>query len=611
MEPNAESGLAARQSDQIPLPFRPAAPRVERRPDGAILVSQDIPLCPREASLAHLFVRRAQEVPDRVLIAEKAGGETGGPEPATGAWRTETYGGMLDRARRIAAVLGDLGLARGDRLLVLAGESIDHLALSFGAMLAGVLTVPLSVGYALAADTSRLEHVLKLVTPRLVFAADRRRYGAAVAIAQAAGAMALYPGDGPDDLSGRERRARAVDTGSALAAIDHDTAYKVLMTSGSSALPKGVIQTHGMSCASLALEASLTTQPPGLRPAAVVIDGLPWSHVGGSITVLNNVLLAGASLHLDEGKPVPGRFAASLRNLAQFPQEHFATTPAGYAMLVEAMDRDSTFRQRFFSRLQTVKTGAAAMPEDIKKRFDAHARTATGHGFPFLIGYGSTEMHGVISLTREDDRPFAIGLPKPGVLVKLVPAGQVFEIRVKSPSLTPGYFGDAAATAAARDEEGFFRTGDGATFCSERGAEAILFAGRLGENFKLATGTWVAAADLRDKLLTALSGQIADCLVVGEAQTELGLLVWPIAGQQPSLEALGQSVRSYNAAAAGSSQKIRRAMVSCLPISPERFERTEKGSVNRSLVLAHRRDELQRLFGVEVSGDVLLIPATG
>ena len=604
MDPNADSVIDARRNDAGTLPFRLAAPRVGRRPNGCILISQDIPLCPLETSLAHLFVRRAQEVPHRVLIAE-----TGGPETGVGTWRTETYVGMLDRARRIAAALADLGLERGDRLLVLSGESIDHLALSFGAMFAGILTVPLSVGYAMAADTSRLEHVLKLVTPRVVFASDRQHYGDAVVIAQAAGAIALYAGDGPDELSGLERAARPVEIATALAGIHHDTAYKVLMTSGSSSLPKGVIQTHGMSCASLAFEASLTTQPPGLRPEAVVIDGLPWSHVGGSITVFNNVLLAGASLYLDEGKPVPGRFDASLRNFAQFPQEHFATTPAGYAMLVDAMDRDTGFRQRFFSRLQTIKTGAAAMPEDIRNRFQAHARAATGHEFPFLIGYGSTEMHGVISLTRQDDRPFSIGLPKPGVLAKLVPAGDVFEIRVKSLSLTPGYIGDPAATAAAMDDEGFFCTGDSATFSEDSGAEAILFAGRLGENFKLATGTWVAAADLRDKLLTALSGQISDCLVVGEAQTELGLLVWPIAGHAPSPERIEKSVRMYNASAGGSSQIIRRVMVSALPISPERFERTEKGTINRSLVLAHRWDELRRLFGAEAPGGGLLVPA--
>jgi len=515
---------------------------------------------------------------------------------AAGRWITTTFGDMLARARDIASGLVARGLKPGDRLLILSGEGIDHAALMLGAMLARVVTVPISTGYSRAPDRSRLAYLLQLVRPGMVFADDEHEFGAALDDAVRAGAIRLAAGAGMDGLNQLEHIAPPIDVHAALASIAHQTVFRMLLTSGSTAMPKGVIQTHGMNCASLAFDASLSTLPPGPREPHIVLDWLPWSHVGGSITTFNNILLAGASLYLDDGRPVPGQFDATIRNLMEFPPGIFASPPAGFAMLVEAMDRDPELRASFFSRLIYVKSGAAAMPEEVRRRFQRHSIALVGDGTPILMGYGTTETHGVISVTSDTRRPSLLGLPKPGVIVKLAPVGDRFEVSIKSASVTPGYFGDDAATAAAFDEEGFFRTGDSATIDPDEPGQGLVYAGRIGENFKMATGTWVAGSDLRAAVMDALDGMADDCVVLGEGQVAIGLMIWTSDDDSERRTRICKALRRFNEAATGASRRIGRVIFSRILISADRFERTEKGSLNRVLILSDRRVEIDLLY---------------
>lgn len=579
------------------LPFLPPRPRVEVRPDGSVLMWDERPPVPFERSIAHLFVKRAREFPGRVLVAERAGDD----------WRRTTYGEMLDRAARIASGLASRGLKPGDVLVILSGESIDHVALTLGAALARVVTLPVSVGYSLSSDRQRLAHVLKLTRPVMAFAKDGAAFAAALDDAKAAGCQVLTGGEGAGTLGELESGSPA-DIDALLELIDADTHYKILLTSGSTSMPRAVIQTHGMNCAAAASEEGTFSWPHGPREEEAWVDWLPWAHVGGSMTTFSLALYAGASIYLDDGRPIPGRFDASIRNLSAFPPLTYGGAPSGYVMLVEAMERDPAFRERFFSRLSHTKSGSAAMPEEVRRHFQQLSIAQTGEVTPMVMGYGTTETHGTFILHWHDPVPNRLGWPKPGVLVKLAPTGPVYEIRIKAPSVTPGYFNDPEATAAAFDEEGFFRTGDSVTFDPARPGEYPVFAGRLGENFKLATGTWVPVAEVRSHVMDVLDLAIEDCMPVGEGETELGLMVWA-SEDAATRQTIVERLHAYNRTAGGGSRRIGRVLFSHLPLSPERFEKTEKGTLNRAIIIRNRPEEMAMLYAdaADQDGRVIIL----
>lgn len=584
--------MALSSNNASTLPFVAPDLRVENRDDGSILIWQEQALLDVGPSIAHLFVARAREIPDRVFVAQPN---------AKGGWETITYGQLLDRALRIAAAFAARGYLPGDRVLILTGPGIDHAAVMFGAMLARLVTLPLSPAYAVVAERLRLEYAVELVRPVAAFADNAAACGDALRDLRDANIATLSSSDG--SLAAFEQNAIPVDADQALNEIDANTVFKLLLTSGSTAMPKAVIQTHGMSCASLAFEAAMSTLPFGVREPQVVLDWMPWSHVGGGITIFNNILFSGASLYLDQGRPVPGQFDASIRNLKSFPQEVYGTLPIGLAMLADAMDRDEELRSSFFSRLLYIKSGGAALPEELRRHFQGHAMHEIGREIPILMAYGTTETHGVLSVTQESQRAFLLGLPKPGVLAKLAPSAAGFELRIKSASVTPGYFADQAATAAAFDEEGFFCTGDGVMIDPDGLGAGLVFTGRSGDNFKIASGTWVSAAELRAAVLDALDGEASDCVIVGEGQMQVGAFIW--CDDEP--ERRGRIIallKQYNDGATGESRRVGRALFSEVPISGERFERTEKGSLNRTLIIANRAAEMVRLYG-DISEDVV------
>ena len=577
---------------------------VERRADGTVILSAGRVLPPDLPLVIDLLQRAAERRPHVTFLAERRGPDR--------AWQRLTYAEAWARTGAIASWLIAQGFGPdGKPIAILSDNSLENALMVFGALRAGALVAPISPNYSLSGDFTRLDHALSVVDPGLMFAQDSARYAAALDRTQARtvtvdgkrglafGALASCS----IDASVSERRLH----------ITSDTPAKILFTSGSTGLPKGVLNTHGNLASAAEMNRSLG-EPLDEKRIGVSLDWLPWHHTWGGNSNLNGVIRSAGSLYIDGGRPLPGRFQETLENLRELSPSSFATVPAAYPLLLEALERDEDLRVKFFKNLRGLGYGGALLPQESFDRLQSLAAGQLGERLPFSCGWGMTETTSVgLMVYWNVDRSGLLGLPPPGALVKLVPAGDRYELRVKGPHIMAGYYGDAAATEAAFDEEGFFKTGDAARWVDEDNPVAgIAFAGRLSEEFKLASGTWVRATTLRMQLIDALQPYVRDLVIAAPDRPYLGALVWLDAtacsdagGPSVWKPALARLLAAFNGRPGGSSNRVQRLLVLDEPPSAAAGEITDKRSLNTRRVLDRRAGDVARLYAEPADADVI------
>jgi feruloyl-CoA synthase len=601
----------ARESTQV---------EIAERADGTLRVRCPEPLGPYPTHLTQRLDDWARAAPDRPFMARR---------DTAGAWQKITFSEMLDRARRLGQALLDRGLSAERPLVILSENDLEHAALATAAQYVGVPYAPVSTAYSLVSkDFGKLKQIVRLLTPGLVYAADGARYAAAIAAAIPEGVELVLGRGAP---AGR----RATPYGELLAtrptpaveaahgAIGADTIAKFLFTSGSTQAPKGVINTHRMLCSNQQVIAQafpfLTEEPP------VLVDWLPWNHTFGGNHNYGIALYNGGTLYIDDGKPMHPLMQETLRNLREIPTTAYFNVPKGFEELVHALAADEVLRRTFFSRLRMLFYAGAGLPKPVADRLYAIAEQHCGERVGIYTGLGMTETAPfAIGAARIGPVAGAIGNPAPGVTLKLVPGAGKLELRYQGPCVTPGYWRAPELTASGFDEEGFFRSGDAVRFLDRADpSRGFVFDGRIAEDFKLSTGSWVSVGPLRSAALVEGAPHVHDVVVAGHDRDDVGLMIFPrlescrqLAGLGPeaSSRALVDSpaVRAFFAAmlqrlyaqGTGGTSRVARALILAEPPSIDVGEVTDKGSINQRVVLAHRGAEVERLYGE--SADVLL-----
>ncbi len=398
--------------------------------------------------------------------------------------------------------------------------------------------------------------------------------------------------------------------------IDHETVAKYLFTSGSTGMPKGVLQTHGMMCAVIAAQEALRTEEADPNEIPQSLEWMPWNHISAGNIGFNGNLNAGGTVHLDAGKPLPGMFEETIRNLREVSPLVFGSAPIAFGWLADAMERDEALRDKFFSKMRYVGYGGATLSQDIYERFQKLSIASTGNRIPLTTMYGATETQGVTVVHWITERVGLIGLPLPGITLKLVPNGTKLEVRVKGPTVTPGYLKRPDLTKAAFDEEGYYSLGDAAKFVDENDPEkGLVFDGRVTEDFKLNSGTWVSTGTLRAQAVAAASPLVQDCVVCGQDKEFVALLAWPnmaaareicgdkrhetpeeILASAKVVAFVKEKFAAFNAASGGSSGKVKRILLMTEPPSVDGHEITDKGYVNQRATLERRKILVDLLY---------------
>lgn len=602
------------------LALAPAEVVVTYRADGSLELASPQPLAEHPPTLSAALRRWVEETPGRVLLGERRGE----------AFVEVSYAEAWSRIERLGAALLARGLSAERPLMLLSDNSVDNALLQLAAMHVGVPAVPISPAYSvLSQDLANLRHIAGLVAPGLVYAADGRRFARALATLAAPGLVSADPGPGQEllaDLLSETGDLAAV--AAAHAATGPDTVAKILFTSGSTSLPKGVINTQRMLCSNQQAIAQcwpfLRERPP------VLVDWLPWNHTFGGNHNFNMVLFHGGSLYVDEGKPAPGLIERTVENLRARPPTLYFNVPRGFDVLLPYLERDAELRARFFSRLDVIFYAGAALPQHLWERLERVAERAGAAGrLRMTSAWGATETSPLVtSVHFEIAHAGIIGLPAPGCRLKLVPREGKLEMRVKGPNITPGYHRQPELTSAAFDADGYYCTGDAGRLADPADPrQGIVFDGRVAEDFKLTSGTWVNVGALRVAVIAAGSPAIQDAVIVGEGREWIGLLVFPnlegckalapdVPGDSPEAllgdprvrAHLQAALAAYNAANPGSSSRqVGRALVLREPPAIDAGEITDKGYINQRAVLRRRVAEVERLYATPLDAEVLAL----
>ncbi|SFL88242.1 feruloyl-CoA synthase [Shimia aestuarii] len=592
--------------------YQPHRVTLETRDDGTMLYRSGYDMgdsVRRTGDWLHLW---AKEAPERVFLAERSGA----------GWREERYGAVLDKVRAIAEALLARGLNAETPILILSGNGVDHGLLSLAGQYAGIPTVPVAEQYSLIHGAhGRLRHAIELIRPKMAYIVDADQYGEALALDAFEGidivASRTHGRPGVTAFDDLLRGDRGVDVDGAFDALRPESVVKILMTSGSTSAPKGVMTTHGMMCANQAMIADalpfLKARPP------VIVDWLPWNHVFGGSHNFNMMLANGGALYIDEGKPVKGLFERTVENLRLKTGTLSFNVPVGFGLLLKALEGDAGLRQRYFEDLDMIFYAGASLPQDIWDGLQAMAREVRGDVPLMTSSWGLTETAPATMIQHEPtERSGVVGVPMTGVTLKLVPDDEMrCEVRVRGPNVMPGYFRNIEKTQEAFDEEGFFLTGDAMRFVDRNDpARGMRFDGRISEDFKLSTGTWVRAAQLRLDMLTCLAPLAAELVITGADRDEIGVMVFPNLAE---LEAEGFDMAEADGAlsdalllgeirrrlaardreVSGSSSRVARAIVLAEPASMAESEMTAKGNLNYRRILERRKALLDRLYAAE------------
>ncbi|WP_332771135.1 AMP-binding protein [Phenylobacterium sp.] len=593
--------------------FAPKAVDISYREDGSLILRSPIALTECRGHLCEYLPAWAAEAPTRTFLAERG---------ASGEWRRVTYADAWRRVRAIAQALLARDLTQDQPVAILTGNSIEHALITFAGMAAGVPVAPISPAYSLHPEgLGRLAGIAEILKPAMVFVQNTRGLDRVRTIPGLANAewVSVEADPTATSFAALEMNPATAEVDTRLCQARPDDVAKILFTSGSTGTPKGVPQTQRMLCnaihsASLLI---LDHEPP------VVVDWMPWHHTMGGNNTLHGILRDGGSLYIDDGRPTPELIGRTIRNLKEIPVTFAQNVPAGIQMLVEAMEQDSELRTSFFSRIRRLLYAGAALPRDTWERLQALSLATSGRPVPVTSGYGTTETApGICSTYWACEGRGEIGLPHPGVEVKLVPAGDRYEIRARGPNVMPGYLGRPDLNEAAFDEEGFYKVGDAVTFVDPLDPRAGLrFAGRLSENFKLSNGSWVITGELRSTVIAAAPA-IAEAVVAGQDRDDVRLLVWaaPIVRADlvrdgmsgESLEAalrarIADELRAYNDQNAGATRRIKAFAVLKEPPSLGAGEVTDKGNVNQRAVLASQADLVADLYASKPSERVAVL----
>ncbi|OGB95304.1 MAG: feruloyl-CoA synthase, partial [candidate division NC10 bacterium RIFCSPLOWO2_02_FULL_66_22] len=540
---------------------------------------------------------------------------------AAGAWRTLSYVETFAQVCALGQALLDRGLSAERPVAILSENDIEHALLALACMHVGIPYVPVSPAYSLiSADFGKLRQAIRLLTPGLVFAASAERYARAIEAAispdtEVVATHAQPHGRAATPFGALLATSPTAAVERASAAVGPDSIAKFLLTSGSTGQPKAVINTQRMLCSN---QQMLVQALPSLRESPpVLVDWLPWNHTAGGNHNFGLVLYNGGTFYIDDGRPVPGQIEKTVRNLRDVAPTIYFNVPRGYEALLPHLLQDAALRRTFFSRLGLLQYAGAVLPQPVWKAYEKLAVETCGERILWLTGYGATETAPAAMFTnRGASRAGTVGLPVDGVQMKLAPVADKLEARFRGPSITPGYWRAPELTAAAFDEEGYYRTGDALRFLDAADAQQGLeFDGRITEDFKLTTGTWVSVGPLRARINTAGSPLIQDTVVTGHNRGDLGALVFPNAEACKALRP--EELRSRLQAvfdrlalqSTGSSTRIARVLIMQTPPSIDASEITDKGSINQRAVLQHRAALVEELYAEPPSPRVLL--ATG
>jgi feruloyl-CoA synthase len=598
---------------------------VERRPDGVIVLKSRIPLQAHEKHIPASLAKWAVERPHRIWLAQRAGADR--------EWRKLSYSEAKRNVDALTQGILNLGLEPGRPAAILSGNSIEHALMTQAAMQARIPAAPVSPAYSLQShDHAKLKYLFDLIRPALLMVQDGPTFEKALGALNLEGVTIVHvnrPAEGIKSSAFADLLATPVtrDVADSIAKITPDTVGKLLFTSGSTGMPKAVINTQGMMCANAAMMMQVRPRDPDATDA-IFLDWMPWNHTMGGNALFNPLLTEGGTLYIDDGRPMPGMIEETLRNLHEISPTYYANVPAGYAALAAAMEKDDALCRSFFKNLGLMAYGGARLPDDLYDRMQALAVRATGERIVFYTGWGSTETAPTSTGTYWDtERVGLIGLPFPGVELKMVPVGAKYELRLRGVNVTPGYFGRPDLTKAAFDEEGFYCIGDAGVFVDPADPlQGIIFAGRLVEDFKLTTGTFVHVGSLRTDAIAAASPVVQDALVAGQDRPFVGLLAWPnlhacrqIVGNPDAsyedvvrhpevLACLKQGLQAHNKSTEGaSSLRIARAILMTEPASIDGNELTDKGYINQRAGLERRAALVERLYAERPGEDVIIL----
>jgi feruloyl-CoA synthase len=578
----------------------------ERRGDGSIRLKSATPLQAAARCVGDWLEHWARQAPDRIFLGERSSVDA--------PWTTVTYKDALRQVRSAGAWLLSQRMSAERPLVILSDNSIEHALFALGAMHVGVPVASISPAYSLMSkDFDKLKSMITLLDPGAIYVSSLKAFAPALAAIEPLHVAAIVSRDADSNnaISFREIGATP-ETGAVarwFAAITPDTIAKFLFTSGSTGTPKAVINTQRMLTSSQQAKAQTWSFLENTQGDLVILDWLPWSHTFGANHNFNLVLRNGGTLYIDSGKPAPGLFATSLANLRSVMPSVYFNVPRGFDMLIAALRDDEELRRRFFTEVKFAFYAGAALPQNLWDALEDLSVKTTGRAMPMVSAWGSTETSPLATDCHfQAQRSGNIGVPIPGTELKLVPCGDKLEVRVRGPNVTPGYWKAPELTAKAFDEDGFYLIGDAVTFADPaRPERGLFFDGRVAEDFKLTSGTWVSVGTLRVAGISALAPLAQDIVVAGHGGDHVRFLVFPniaacrahavlpdsagvddVIGSEKVRAAIAQGLAKLRSQGGGSSTHATRALLLAEAASVDGGEITDKGYINQRAVLTRR-----------------------